>query len=79
MGLSDGLEDWAFKQHLSRCFLLSWYSGYRVEPTLGVFFTLQDPCVCPLCRVQVIRAPIYWHDLGALVGTICLLLEVSNN
>lgn len=73
------LETGAFKQHLSRCFLLSWYSGCRADPTLGVFSTLQDPCVSPLRRVQVIRVPIYWHDLGALAGTICLLLEVSNN
>lgn len=60
-------------------FLLSWNAGCIAEPTLGVFFTLLDPCHFSLCRVQVIREPIYWHDLGALVGTICLLSELSNN
>lgn len=80
MGLSAELHDWAFKQHLSRCF--SFIMECRLciaKPTLGVFFTLQDPCHFSLRRVHVIREPIYWHNLGALVGTICLSSELSNN
>lgn len=32
-----------------------------------------------LCRLQVIRVHIYWHNLRTLVETICLLLEIYNN
>lgn len=61
--------------------MLFFYHGMQAayELTLGVFFTLQDPCHSSLCRVQVIREPIYWHDLGAILGTICWSSELGNN
>ena len=80
--LCDGpveLHDWAFKQHLGRYFSFIMEFELLGRAHAGCFFTLQDPCHSPLRRVQVIREPIYWHDLSALVGTICLSSELSNN